>query len=537
MPDVVEPGSRLVQRYRLDDYLGGPSTGESVITTNGGTRVKGATYWRAHDEVLDRSVGVCLLRGGNSYSERVLAAARAAAVLTDARFLRVLDAAEADGMVYVVSEWVPARTLTDLLADGPLPATAARDLGIEISAALASAHASGLTHMSLQPDHVLQTAHGQIKVAGLAVDAAARGLHVEDRDEASRRDTEGAAAVVYAALTGRWPGPEHTSLPAAPRDGTSVCSPRQVRAGVPDDLDDLVCRALGVPGRHGRPPMTSVQELHDGLTAAQPGTRLPLPGPAAAATVGLAPTTPATYPAAGPGSRGGPHDVGGDYGLDGLDRVAYADQASARPRPRAAVVAWAVVVLVLVTGVALIGSQVVTGLGGRDGQTQGASGGGDDPAAPPAATVETLEVEASTSFDPPPGNGEENSDRSGLAVDGDRSTAWTTKRYLQQFGPGGLKNGVGLSLDLGATRDLSEVRVLVRGGATDLQLRTAEEPGRTLEDYQLVKEQTNVDGRAVLRPKDPVQARYVLIWLTKLPAVDGSGYRGEIAEVTLRGSA
>ncbi len=524
MPDVVEPGTRLVQRYRLEDHLGGAGTADSVITTNGGTQVKGATYWRAHDEVLDRAVGVCLLRAGNSYSERVLAAAREAAVLTDARFLRVLDAAEADGMVYVVSEWVPAQTLTQLLADGPLPPTAARDLGLEITAALAAAHASGLTHVSLQPDHVLQTSHGQIKVAGLAIDAAARGLHIEDRDEAARRDTEGAAAVVYAALTGRWPGPEHTSLPAAPRDGAAVCSPRQVRAGVPDDLDDLLCRALGVAGRHGRPPMTSVQELHDGLAAAHVGARLPLPGQAAAATVGLLPPSSATYPVEAAGASGGSHDMG-------------RDPASGRPRPRAAAVAWAVVVLVFVAGVALIGSQVVSGLGGRDEQAAGASGGGDNPGAAPVGAVETLKVEASTTFDPPPGNGEENSDRSGLAVDGDRSTAWTTKRYLQQFGPGGLKSGVGLTLDLGAPRDLSEVRVLLRGGATDLQLRTAEQPGGALEDYQLVKEQTNVDGRAVLRPTEAVTARYVLIWLTKLPTVDGSGFRGSIAEVTLRGSS
>ena len=42
----------------------------------------------------------------------------------------------------------------------------------DVADALASAHRQGLAHLCLQPDHVLRTSHGQLKVAGLAVDAA-----------------------------------------------------------------------------------------------------------------------------------------------------------------------------------------------------------------------------------------------------------------------------------------------------------------------------------------------------------------------------
>ena len=163
-PNAVEPGTRLVDRYRLEEHLGAAD---------------GTTYWRAQDELLDRPVGVCLLPATEEQAEqaeRVLRAARRAAVLTDARFLRVLDASQVDGVVYVVSEWVAATSLVDLLADGPLPPTEARDLALDIAGALDAAHQAGLAHLCLQPEHVLRTSHGQIKVGGLAIDAAVRGL-------------------------------------------------------------------------------------------------------------------------------------------------------------------------------------------------------------------------------------------------------------------------------------------------------------------------------------------------------------------------
>ena len=93
-PNAVEPGTRLVDRYRLEEHLG---------------EADGTSYWRAHDELLDRPVGHLPAAGGASQADRVLRAARRAAAVTDARFLRVLDASEVDGVVYVVSEWVTRR--------------------------------------------------------------------------------------------------------------------------------------------------------------------------------------------------------------------------------------------------------------------------------------------------------------------------------------------------------------------------------------------------------------------------------------------
>ena len=57
-------------------------------------------------------------------------------------------------------------------------------------------------------------------------------------------DTTALARMLYALLTGYWPGDEPTALPPAPRHKGQVCTPRQVRAGVPAMLDAITYRAL-----------------------------------------------------------------------------------------------------------------------------------------------------------------------------------------------------------------------------------------------------------------------------------------------------
>ena len=490
---AVEPGTRIVDRYRLEENL---------------EVAAGTSYWRAHDELLDRPVGLCLLPADADRAERVLSAARRAAVLTDARFLRVLDASAVDGVVYVVSEWVSADSLVDLLADGPLPPAEARELSLEIAAALASAHRAGLSHLCLEPEHVLRTAHGQLKVGGLAVDAAVRGVDVPDEAGAARADTEGAAAVAYAALTARWPGAEHTGLAPAPYDGNALCTPRQVRAGVPHDLDDVVCRALNLSGSNGQ-ALSSPEELVTALAAAH------VTGRAANGSAGARPGEP-----------------GAAYSAD--PQPPY-DDAPPR-RSRAALLAWTAVILVLVAGfvLALVAAVDTLRGGGTGSDDANATPSGSPTSSPSAPTGDKIAVKRVTGFDPE-GDGEENDEQLPLVVDGRRSTVWITNFYNDPFGPAGLKDGVGLLLDLGTKQRVGSVTVWTVGGSTDLQLRAADRDGSSVDDFATVRKAVGVDGRAVLlpRPGEELTARYLLVWLTSLP-VDGDVYRGRIAEVTVR---
>jgi hypothetical protein len=497
-PDTLDPGTRLVDRYLLEELLDHAP--------------EGATYWRAHDELLDRPVGMCLLDDATPGAQRVLAAARSAAAVTDPRFLRVLDANDTDGVVYVVSEWVTASNLADLIAERPLTAGHACDLATEVANALDAAHRQGLAHLCLTPEHVLRTSHGQIKVAGLAVDAAVRGLTAKDPDDSAARDTQGAAAVLYAALTSRWPGAEPSAVAAAPYDGDLVCSPRQVRAGVPADLDVLVSATLGTArhgGGHAGEPARTPAELARRLTSTAATSRIPVVEP-------LSEPHGDTPPPHSSGPYVAPYDDAGAPRGRVLGRLAYL-----------------LVALVLLVGLGLAGWQLV-------GSGFGGAAKADDPKPSETATQgtkgTTLPIQAATTLDPTPaGDGEENSERAGLAYDGDPATVWNTNIYRQQFGPTGLKKGVGLVLDLGARKEIASVTVTLVGEDTDLQVRLGDQQGQTLGAYTKVTQTAGASGRKVLTLAKPATGRYVLLWFTKLPAVSG-GFRGQVGEVVVRGS-
>ena len=71
-------------------------------------------------------------------------------------------------------------------------------------------------------------------------------------------------------------------MTAAPYDGDRVCSPRQVRAGVPVDLDALVSATLGT-ARHGTgnvgEPVRTPAELARRLTSTAATSRIPVVEP------------------------------------------------------------------------------------------------------------------------------------------------------------------------------------------------------------------------------------------------------------------
>ena len=63
-------------------------------------------------------------------------------------------------------------------------------------------------------------------------------------------------------------------------------------------------------------------------------------------------------------------------------------------------------------------------------------------------------------------------------------------------------------------------------------MRVSAEPGTKPADFAAFGSGTNVGDLFTLRSQQPVQARYVLVWLTGLPA-DGTTYRGGIAEIVV----
>jgi serine/threonine protein kinase len=139
-----------------------------------------------------------------------------------------------------------------------------------------------------------------------------------------------------------------------------------------------------------------------------------------------------------------------------------------------------------------------------------------------------------TSFDPQGTPPEENPTEAPNVTDGDPSTTWQTLRYNENFGAGGLKTGVGIVLDLGEAHDVSEVDLTTVGSPTRVQIYVAPRKPVNLQGLQPAGETTISGTHGVVRLDPAVGGRFVVVWLTSLPAVPG-GFRGEIGEAVVKG--
>jgi hypothetical protein len=251
---VVGRGTLLAGRYRMSQPID--------------SDLSGAAAWSATDQILDRAVRVAILTAG--HVPQALDAARRAALVTDPRLVRVLDVGEHEGVAYLVTEPVTGPSLAELVAHRPLPADQARAIIGEAAAALEAARRRGVHHLALRPSVLHVTGDNRVLLTGLAVDGALLGQGLGDARSTTRADTVGLVALLYAALTGRWPGPtldgatagrSTTGLPAAPVLSGAPVAPTELVAGVPNDLDTLCAVTLGSHDDGPHSPAELVLEL------------------------------------------------------------------------------------------------------------------------------------------------------------------------------------------------------------------------------------------------------------------------------------
>jgi serine/threonine protein kinase len=239
----------LDARFRLEDQLG---TDED------------AAVWRASDERLRRTVTIHMLPPP-SVTPELANAVRAAAGISDPRLARIFDVAYDDERPYLVSEWAPGNSIEELLAAGSLAPRLAGDIIADAAEALAIAHHAGVAHLCLGPQSLRWGGSG-VKITGLGIEAA---LHHAQAADPAATDTRALGRMLYALLTGYWPGSERTSLPPAPRRRGRWCPPRKIRA-VPRSLSTICVRALPDAGRNIN--ITEPDELALALRRAGPRT-------------------------------------------------------------------------------------------------------------------------------------------------------------------------------------------------------------------------------------------------------------------------
>src|SRR5690606_4576329 len=155
----------------------------------------------------------------------------------------------------------------------------AAGLVVEAAEALAHAHEAGLYHLCLRPGNLVWTSGNTVKVLGVAIDSALYGLTT---DKPALDDAEGLGRLLYAGLTGHWPGDEEDgNLPIAPMTDRHFCTPRQVTAGLPSYPDTVTIRACLPESRKGQSALSSPAEIAEALADVARPMPISIPYPSA----------------------------------------------------------------------------------------------------------------------------------------------------------------------------------------------------------------------------------------------------------------
>lgn len=229
--------------------------------------------YRARQLGLDREVAVKMILRGHLASptdrERFRAEAEAAARLDHPNIVPVYEVGEAEGRPFFSMKYISGRTLSQLLAEHPLPSHEAAYILTAVSRAIHFAHQKGVLHRDLKPSNILMDPDGEPHVTdfGLAkrmadpVSLTKSGAilgtpsYMAPEQAAGARGEVGPAsdvyslgAVLYHMLTGRPPfqaaSPVDTVLLVLEQDPVP---PRMINPKVDRDLEMIALRCLQKP--------------------------------------------------------------------------------------------------------------------------------------------------------------------------------------------------------------------------------------------------------------------------------------------------
>ena len=137
--------------------------------------------WRGWDELLRRVVAIkeLLVHPGlgeaaaEQAAHRAMREARITARLQHPHAIPVYDVVEHDGRPYLIMEYVPSRSLQNVLTErSTLGIDEVAAVGSQIAAALSAAHCAGIVHRDVKPGNVLLAEDGTAKLTDFGISRA-----------------------------------------------------------------------------------------------------------------------------------------------------------------------------------------------------------------------------------------------------------------------------------------------------------------------------------------------------------------------------
>jgi predicted Ser/Thr protein kinase len=129
--------------------------------------------YRARQAQLDRTVALKILapekENDPAFAERFTREAQALARLNHPNIVTVYDFGQADGLYYLLMEFVEGMNLRQLLRAGRLAPTDALKIIPKICDALQFAHQQGIVHRDIKPENILLDTHGHVKIADFGI--------------------------------------------------------------------------------------------------------------------------------------------------------------------------------------------------------------------------------------------------------------------------------------------------------------------------------------------------------------------------------
>lgn len=425
--------------------------GKYVLETVLGHGGFGITY-RAHHAYLDQPVVVKVLNENlrrhpdfAQFQQQFIAEARRIAKCQHPNIVRVFDFFEEGGLSFIVMDYIPGRTLADIVqVEGPLPEAKAIHYMHQIGAALQVVHQAGLLHRDVKPHNIMRREHTdfvvlidfgisreftpgvtQTHTGMLSAGYAPIEQYLPQGKRTPALDIYALAATLYSLVTGQAP------IAAPLRDRVPLLEIRQFQPQISPAVERAILKGMEMEAQARPQTITdwlallpasqfaaSTTNSGQGSAGASGTPAQPLYSTATSATL---PVVPRYTPAATPPAASRPPVSPNSYSTVAASSQPAQPRQPARPRP-APVKPWLPKALILASAIAacvgggvglalrLSGSEAGGTLFNREQSFPGKEFPGDEvPASiPPDVPIEQPAVEqdsappASSDIDPTP---------------------------------------------------------------------------------------------------------------------------------------